>query len=275
MSCSSCLPAGITVTCPLEVSAMMLQICQVPKYLTKDQAYQVFLDFLEKSDALGADQADQAHRDGKQDEMAKNRKSQELDFEGYGRFMLHLVDILGFAPLLEREARILRDEMERARIRCAVNYEFSYKTTAAPRTLPQVSILLAHALDEAARRVPRCGTCWTPVSLRAVMAPAPSSVALIEQIVKRARASEATIEDSTSKAHIKQLNLSSPLVQAAHLTTPRGRGCPDRVASRSRSCRLVSRPFCLLTRSLVAGIGHLLQKHGSGWIGASTALAGS
>jgi hypothetical protein len=44
------------------------------------------------------------------------------------------------------------------------------------------------------------------------------------QIVKRGKASEATITDAASKAHVKQLNMSSPLVQASQLPTPRESG---------------------------------------------------
>ena len=96
----------------------------------------IFQDFLVNKDA---DEADPALADTTQDEAAKNtKKKQELDFEGYAQFLNHLITALGFVPLLEREARILREEMERARLRCAVNYEYAYKAVAAPRTLPQV-----------------------------------------------------------------------------------------------------------------------------------------
>jgi hypothetical protein len=115
---------------------LLLENCElVPKYLSKDQAYEVYLDFLDK-DSRG-DSAEQ------EDGVKGKAKKEELDFQGFGRFMLHLVDILGFGPLLEREAKILREEMDKVKLRCRVKYEYGYRTVAAPRTLTQVPLARA------------------------------------------------------------------------------------------------------------------------------------
>lgn len=55
--------------------------------------------------------------------QAKDDARQELDFHAYTQFMEYILHILGLEAVLERELELMRVEMERTRLRCAVAYD--------------------------------------------------------------------------------------------------------------------------------------------------------
>ena len=52
--------------------------------------------------------------------------------------MEYILHILGLECFPERELELMLVEMERTRLRSLVAYDFAYRTSAQPRTLPQI-----------------------------------------------------------------------------------------------------------------------------------------
>ena len=197
----------------LELHMVLQHIEVIPDYLAKDDAYEIFHDFLEElarnraassparnlkvSGALkvvsaakmfgvlgasvgnmsklsGVPEASADRVEVANDATEKGKKSnEELDFITYGQFMLHLQDKLGLSELLARDRQAMQEHMEHLRLRCAVSYDFSYGAPARPRSLPQID--------------------------------------------RRALVSDATLFDVESPAHVSQHNFAAPLVPACSI----------------------------------------------------------